>query len=479
MLSIPELVLLVLELASSRTWPALCLLSRTCNEIVQPHIWKTIACHTPLAFRKIQPHIRNNAHHVETLKIDALTQPYVSNLLQELSHFQSFPNLTSLILCDSQVTLDQLSALLAKVSQLKEIDIQRCHLRKHPLEVLAPCKNIESMAFSHRNVLLSPEFDLNNAFSHWKRLKRLSITAYQDTGIGLSARQFEQVIINKSQLDLESLELCAPYWKTETIAGLIMRNSNLKRLVLRNCMFSEQGWTQVLPSLANLQSIALHNEYRRSLDDRLKTFRACPLVQHIELNGFLIYSQQLKALAQDVTALSSLTLTKCSYTADELRHILDLCTGLERLQVHELKGYGTVVTLFKEGPWACGKLKELVFSDIVWTPYGMESGLLLKEALETMWTGLRKLTQLRVLTLRHVHRTDAIGLGIHWFGAPSSLECLCLTGHGSWKKWDIAWIAEHLPRLDVLEYDSKEMYRAQWSWLREKRPDVQLNIAPC
>ncbi|KAF9365870.1 hypothetical protein BGX34_007819 [Mortierella sp. NVP85] len=382
------------------------------------------------------------------------------------------------MLCDSQVTLDQLSALLAKVSQLKEIDIQRCHLRKHPLEVLAPCRNIESMAFSHRNVLLSPEFDPNNAFSHWKRLKRLIITAYQDTGIGNSAQQFEQVI-NKSQLDLESLELCAPYWKTKTIAGLIMRNSNLKRLALKNCIFSEQGWTQVLPSLANLQSIALHNKYKRSLDDRLKTFRACPMVQHIELNGFLIYSQQLKTLAQDVAALSSLTLTNCSYTPDDLRHILDLCKGLVRLQVHELKGYGAIVTLFKEDPWACGKLQELVFSDIIWTAYETKSGFLLKEALETMWTGLRKLTQLRALTLRHVHRTDAIGLGIHWFGAPSSLEKLCLTGHGSWKKWDIAWIAEHLPRLDILEYDSKEMYTAQWSWLQKHRPDVQLNIAQC
>jgi hypothetical protein len=87
---------------------------------------------------------------------------------------------------------------------------------------------------------------------------------------------------------------------------------------------------------------------------------------------------------------------------------------------------------------------------------------------------IRELTQLHVLTLDHGGRRDSIGLGIHWFGAPSSLECLYLAGHGPWIQQGIERVAEHLPRLDVLEYDSNKMDATLLSWLKKSRPDVYM-----
>ncbi|KAK3807906.1 MAG: hypothetical protein J3Q66DRAFT_86139 [Benniella sp.] len=157
-LSIPELVLLVFQQASPWTWPTLCLLSRTCNEIVQPHVWKTVSCNSIGTFRKIFPHIRKHADYVETLRINTLPESSVSDLVREISPIKALPNLTSLSIRHSKIPVYHLSSFLAKLPQLKEIVLQECSLSKNPLEVLAQCKNIESMAFNYGDILLRPEY---------------------------------------------------------------------------------------------------------------------------------------------------------------------------------------------------------------------------------------------------------------------------------------------------------------------------------
>jgi len=438
-------------------------------------MWKTIACHTLAAFRNIQPHIRKHIHHLETLRIDALTTPCVSGLLQELSPIQVLPHVTSLSFRHIRITVEQLSDLLKKLPQLKEIDIRGTVLYKHPLVVLAQCKNIESMALSYEDTLLPEGFDLSTAFSPWKRLRRLSIIIWPETGSDDTLRQFEDVI-RKSQLDLESLELSVPYWGADTITGIIERNSSLKRLVLSDCNLSEQGWTQVLPSLASLQSIAFQCNGVHTMESRMRVLQACPLIQHIDLKGFNISNQHFMVLAETASALTSLTLNNCQFASDGLRLILDQCTELEHLQVHDLTGKGAIKDLFHK-PWACNKLQELVFNNITWSPYDMCFQELVKDSLQMMWTTLRKLNRLRILTMRHINRTDSIGLGIHWLGAPLCLEQLCLTGHGPWKQEELTWIAEKLPWLDELEYNDKEMNTTLQSWLRKNRPDLRL-VAP-
>ena len=472
MLSIPELVLLLVEFALSRTWLTLCLLSRNCNEIVQPHIWKTVVCRPPISFDNVQPYIRKHAHHVETLKIDYLLEPGVEMFLLELSPFQHLPSITSLSLTYIQISVDHLSALLAKSPHLKDIDIRGCILHKHALEILAPCKHIESMAFSHADVIPSEEFDPSTSFSPWPRLRRLIITSYQDTESNLSARQLEEAV-NKSQLDLESLELSTMFWKDDTIAGVIMRNPNLKRLILDGCSPSEQGWKQVLPSLANLRFIGFSNRNTYNFDSRLNAICGCPLIQHIDLQRFHIMYEQSKFLAETATALTSLTLGDCHFGSDGLRHILDKCTGLVRLEVFSIVGTGVARELFRKGPWACSGLQELALNNIVWTKAEMSSRETMKKSLGTMWTTLGKLSRLRVLKLRHKERTDSIGLGIHWFGAPSSFERASLTGHGPWTQQDLVWITENHPRLDELEYVNGLKDESLQSWLRMSRPDVR------
>ncbi|KAK3807905.1 MAG: hypothetical protein J3Q66DRAFT_374627 [Benniella sp.] len=466
--SIPEIVLIMSKQASPWTRLTLCLLSKTCSEIVPPLIWKRVSCNTIDTFKKIKPHIGQRVHCIEALNIDMLPAPFVSSLLQEISPFQVLPNLTSLSIRDTGISLDQLSTLLAKVPQLKDIALERCALPKNPLEVLAQCKNIESMTFGYGNVLLPGGFDLSTAFSPWTRLRRLSIL-WPDSRTAATNRQFDE-ILNRSQLDLESLEWSIPCWQTDIIAGIITRSPNLKRLALNNCDLSESRWIQVLPSLANLQSITFHNAVGgiQPFSNRYRVFQACPLIQHVDLKGFNILHQHFKVLAKTATALTSLTLGECQFPPDGLRQILDQCNGLERLQVHKLTGAGSLKKLFEKGSWACTKLQELRFHNIVWTTNHGEATT--KEYLDTMWKSLSKLSRLRVLTLRHVHRSDSLGLAIHWFGAPSSLENLHLAGHGSWMEEDLEWIAEHLPRLEKLMILRKEMDTVLQSWLYMNRP---------
>ena len=472
MFSIPDIILIVFKQASPWTRLTLCLLSKSCSEIVQPLIWKTVLCNTISTFKKIKPHIGQRVHYIEALNIDLLPAPFVSSLLQEISPFQVLPNLISLSIRDTGISFDQLSELLEKAPQLKDIALERCGLTKNPLEVLSQCKNIESMAFGYGNVLLPGGFDLNTAFSPWTRLRRLSIL-WPASGTAATNRQFDEVF-NRSQLDLESLEWNVPCWQIDIIAGIIARSPNLKRLALNNCDLSESKWVQVLPSLTNLQSITFHNALGgiQPFFNRYRVFQACPLIQHVDLKGFNILHQHFKVLAKTATALTSLTLGECQFPPDGLRHILDQCDGLERLQVHKLTGAGSLRKLFEKGPWACIKLQELEFHNIVWTTNHGEATT--KEYLDTMWKSLSKLSRLRVLKLKHVHRSDSLGLGIHWFGAPSSLENLHLAGHGSWMEEDLEWIAEHLPRLEKLVVVHKEMDTVLQSWLYMNRPGIRL-----
>ena len=475
-MSIPELVLLVFQQASPWTWPTLCLLSRTCNEIVQPHVWKTVSCNTIDTFKKILPHIRKHADYVETLRINTLPESSVSDLVREISPFKALPNLTSLSIRHSKIPLYRLSSLLAKLPQLKEIVLQECSLSKNPLEVLAQCKNIESMAFNYGDILLPEGFDLSTAFSPWTRLRRLGII-WPDSSSDDASRQFQKVL-TYSQLDLESLGWSGPSSRIYTILGVITRCPNLKRLALNNWDLPGHVWTQVRPSLANLRAITFHRAERRlaNFGDRYRVFQACPLTQHVDLKGFRVLPEHFKVLAQTATTLTSLTLSECSFKSDGLRHVLDQCAVLDRLRVHELQGSGSIRRLFQNGPWACTKLQELTLSKISWSGTN-DSDTTVKDYLETMWETLSKLSRLRVLTLCHCRRTDTIGLGIHWFGAPSSLEKLCLTGHVSWTEQDLAWITEHLPWLDELEYSNKEMKSPLQSWLKKNRSDVRMIVS--
>lgn len=473
--SIPELTLLVLKLAPPRTWPTLCLLNWNCAGIVQPYIWKSVACHTLTTVKKIQPHIRQHVHHAESLNLDSLPQPTLSAILQELSSFVCLPNIASLVLCNSKITLNQLSALLAKLPHLKEVDIRGCVLHKHALEVLAQCINLESMAFFHENVFLSQGYNMDTAFAPWTRLRRLSITVPPNAD--LSAYQFEEAI-NRSQLDMEWLELSTPHWKTNTIERIIMRNSKLKRLVLRNCGLAGKGWMVVLPSLTNLEYIAAHDSmgfmFLRTFEKHLRVIQSSPSIQHIVLGGYRIQDHEFKTLAETATALNSLTLTHCTISSQGLRHIIDHCVKLDRLRVQVFHTIGGFKGLFKDGPWPCSELQELELIDISWSQADMASQETMKESLETMWKSLNNLSRLRVLTLRQVNMSRPTTLYLQCFGAHTNLQQLCLTGHGSWTYQELFWIAENFPGLEEFRCNDMEMDTSLWAWMQKNRPDVQL-----
>ena len=452
-LSIPELFLLVLERVPPRTWPTLCLLSKSCAGIVQPHIWKTIAFNTPTAFKKIRPLIRKHGHHIETLDLDSLSQPCISSLLQELSSFRALPNITSLSLCHSQITPDQLSALLAKLPCLKDVDIRGCILHKHALEVLGQCKSVESIVFCQENVLLSPGYKLDTAFSPSTPLKRLGVTIRPNIKLLLAFQQFQETA-SKSQLNLESLELSASFWGLDALS--------------RPC------------SWGSLKSITIQmNTLKKPMELNLEN----PWTQHMDVAGSQITSYEFKPLAHATKALTSLTLDRCESSSNRLRGILDQCLALERLHVHVLEGSQAVWTLFKNGPWACNKLQELVLDRIVWSSGDMRPGDTLQDTLRAMWNALHQLGRLRVLTLKHVHKVDGHGVGMHllgaidWFGVSRRIERLCMTGHGPWTNRNLIWITEHLPLLQEMEYNEEAMDKIQLAWLQERHPDIRLTVA--
>ncbi|KAF9350688.1 hypothetical protein BGX34_001031 [Mortierella sp. NVP85] len=394
---------------------------------------------------KIRPHIHKLIHHVKTLNLDSLPQPSVSGLLQELSAFGQLANITSLSLRHSQITSDQLSVLLAKLPHLKEIDIQGCVLQKHPLEVLASCKNIESMAFSQENVLLSTVHGQENIFNLWARLKRLNVNV-EDAAKHLSVMQIDETI-SRCQLNLESLHMSSTYYELRA---------------------------PTLP-LACLRSVTFHTGNARPFKKHFQLIRACPLIQHIDLAGFRIDDDQLKAIAEASKGLVSLILKRCIYPTSSLRHFLDLCAGLERLNTDGIEGPDGVWGLFKEPSWSCrDKLQELTLR-IVWGLEDMrQPENSLRNIFTAMWNAMDRLSRLRVLALEHVNRTDPFGIGIQWgAGLPRRLEKLCLTGHRSWTREDIVWIAENLEQLDELEYDDKEMDKVYNHWIQKVRPDVR------
>ncbi|KAF9365866.1 hypothetical protein BGX34_007815 [Mortierella sp. NVP85] len=312
------------------------------------------------------------------------------------------------------------------------------------------------MAFSHENTLLPTEHGENNIFDLWTRLRRLSVDIIQGTNQGLSFLQIEDAI-SQCQLNLESLTLSST------------------RLELR---------APALPS-ASLRSVTFHTGIdiytgrTRSFAKHLKLIQASPLIQHIDLKGFRIRNDELKALGGTCKGLTSLVLMSCNYACNGLRYVLDLCASLERLHAHGIEGvYGVsaVWWLFGGASWACrDKLQELVLN-IVWTERDTrQSKEFSGRLLATMWDALNKLSRLRILKLKHVGRSDPFGIGIQWgIKLPRRLERLCLTGHRSWTREDVVWIAENLKQLDELEYVDKEMDKALRFWMQKSRRDMRL-----
>jgi hypothetical protein len=166
------------------------------------------------------------------------------------------------------------------------------------------------MTFTYGYDCLPKGFDLSTAFSPWTRLQRLSIQIVLDTASDSSLQRLGEGI-QRSQLELELLEIYIPLYGT--IEGIIVRNSNPKRLILSCCNISQQGRTQAPPSLASLQSVEFHDSGMNTMESQLRVFQACPLIRHIDLQHLYIPSHQLKVIADTTTALTSLSLTCCTF----------------------------------------------------------------------------------------------------------------------------------------------------------------------
>ncbi|KAF9987247.1 hypothetical protein BGZ65_004517 [Modicella reniformis] len=306
-LSIPELTLLLLNLSPPWSWPTMCLISKSCAHVIQPRIWKVVVCNTPTTFARIQPYFRKQAHLVQILDLASMPQPWISDLLLELSYLQALPNIITLTLRNSKVTTVELSSLLEKLLQLREIDIRDCTLDKHPLEILSPCRKIESMAFTQDEIPLSSEHGPESIFNSWPQLRRLNISRWADHDTIIPTLQLEEVI-RTSRLDLESLELTL--------------------LCLSDCRFSGPVLAHMAASLVFLQSITVRHCALVTTQDLLMVAQSCPSIRHVDLAGFTINDEMFGLFARAASTLVSLVLTDCIFSSAGLKQVPEHCVGL-------------------------------------------------------------------------------------------------------------------------------------------------------
>ncbi|KAG0314459.1 hypothetical protein BGZ99_008130 [Dissophora globulifera] len=478
-LAIPELVSLVANFVPPRSWPAMSQVSKSFLSAAQPLMWKTITCSRSSAFDQIHLFLHKNAHLVYTLDLTALDQGAMWELSQDLP-ISSYPNLTSLSLYDCSFTAEQLTGILGKLPRLRSIDI-RTHqrlqlLNLHPLHILSPWQQLESIAFTQDSVKPPPVQRDTNIFQSWPRLRKLHIASWVLGEVQGSLLLLQDLVLS-SFVDLESLTLETVYgWGGTTLQHMIKNSHRLCSLALMDCDFSGSSLASISSTLSRLVSLKIHFCENISQQDLTCVIQASPYIHCLDISmvplGVGISGQH----AVTHLSLTLLSLTGCVLSFDILKEVVIQCRGLLRLRVETIHGPGSVSTLFEGKPWRCRNLEELVLEGMQWRSHEFKDEELRRKALIAMWSTLAGLKRLRVLTLTHQSSLEIQSKAYGWeqLVALSRLEQLCLMGDGKWRFEDVLCISENFPWLEQLRYLDTEMSTPLWAWLRRNRPDVRL-----
>ncbi|KAF8943800.1 hypothetical protein BGZ47_005060 [Haplosporangium gracile] len=477
-LTIPEVVRIVFKFLPTKDLPQVCLVCNLWSALAQPLLWRQ--------------DIR--------LESDSRIQVFAASVVTHGAWVQSLDFSTKKD--DEQginLTHVDLTNIIPYTPRLRSIDVRDRTMDEHPLIILAPCSQLESIAFSQcqARVLDLGVDDNRDLFSAWPQLKHLRISGTDKERISSASVSLEKALVSSSSLHLETLELdFFWFWCPSTIYHLIRTNAgHLRHLDIATCKFSLLEFEEILAEAPQLESLGLHM-CAYSTESLLRIAKTHPQLKRLSLTDWFEFPiDVVTQVARACPLLEFLELEKCGNMGIAARQFLAHCPRLRTLNLFPLEG-PNVMNLFLGEPWVCQGLEEFRVEAIEYQPDEFPSTEARNRAIKAMWRQLAAQTQLQSLLLQFslpksgakVLHPDGefrnssqdrknrilLGDGLHQLGALKRLKHLGVVGYSMWDFADVEWMARSFPWLELFWYHRDDMTVPQSSWLRTHRPEIEL-----
>ncbi|KAF9139570.1 hypothetical protein BG015_001970 [Linnemannia schmuckeri] len=477
-LTIPELVLTVLKFLPTKNLPQVCLVCNLWSALAQPILWRQ--------------DIR--------LESDFQIQAFATSVITHGAWVQSLDFSTRK---DDEegisLTHIDLTNIIPYTPRLRSIDVRDRTMDEHPLILLAPCSQLESIAFSQcqARILEFGVDDNRDFFSAWPQLKHLRISGTDKECISSASASLEKALVSSKSLHLETLELdFFRFWCPSTIHHLVRTNAgHLRHLDIATCKFSLLEFEKILARATQLESLGLHR-CPYSVECLLRIAETHPQLKRLSLTDWFDFPiDVVTQVARACPLLEFLELEECGDMGIAARQFLAHCPRLRTLSLFPLEG-PNVMNLFLGEPWVCQGLEEFRVEAIEYQPDEFPSAEARNRAIRAMWQQLAAQTRLQSLLLQFslpksgakvLHpdgdfrnspqsKKNRILLddGLHQLGALKRLKHLGVIGYSTWDFADVEWMARSFPWLELFWYHRDDMTVPQWSWLRTHRPEIEL-----
>ncbi|KAF9547212.1 hypothetical protein EC957_008722 [Mortierella hygrophila] len=433
-LTIPELVLTVFNFLYTKDLPQACLVCSLWSALAQPLLWR----------------------HGIRLESDSQIQAFAAPIAICGAWVQSLDfNAKSDGEEDIPLSYIDLSNILRHTPQLRRIDVRERTMDEHPLMALAPCSQLESIAFTqYQDHVLDLGADGNrDIFSAWPQLKHLSISGTDWERPSAAAASLERALVVTKSLHLETINLAFLLsWSPLTVHHLVRTNADhLRHLNLATCHFIPQEFfEEILAGATHLESFGLRECLY--IPERLPQIaQTHPRLKCLSLtDGVGFPADVVIQVARACPLLESLELDSCEDTVIAARQFLAHCPHLRTLILFPLEG-PNVMDLFLGEPWftlpeSGAKVRH---------PDGNNAN-------------------------KSQHKKDRIQHddGFYQLGALKRLKSLGVIGYSVWEFGDVEWMARSFPWLELFWYRRDDMAVPQLSWLCTHRPEIELSPYP-
>lgn len=482
-LTIPELVLTVLKFLYTKDLSQACLVCSLWSALAQPLLWRhSIRLGSDSQFQAFAASVANCGAWVQSL--DFSTKSHDEEGIS-LSHID-------------------LTNILSHTPQLRWIDVRDRRMDEHPLIVLAPCSQLESIAFTQcqYRVLNLGAGGSRDIFSAWPQLKHLSISGTDWEKQSAAATSLEKALMATKSLHLETINLdFFPSWSPLTVHHLVRTNADhLRHLDLATCNFiPHEFFEEILAGATQLESFGLH-KCLHAPERLLRIAQTHPRLKRLSLTDWVEFpTDVVTQVARACPLLESLELDNCGDAVIAARQFLAHCPHLRTLILYPLEG-PNVMNLFLSEPWVCKELVEFRVEGIEYRPDEFKSTEARDGAIKAMWRQLAAQTHMQSLLLQFTlpksgakvlqpdgnnanksqDKKDRIQHedGLYQLGALKRLKDLGVIGYSVWEFADVEWMARSFPWLELFWYHRDDMAVPQSSWLRTHRPEIELSPSP-
>lgn len=476
--TIPELVLTVLKFLYMEDLPQACLVCRLWSALAQPLLWR----------------------HDIRLESDSQIQAFAASVTTCGAWVQSLDFRTRSNEEEFPFSHIDLTNILPHTPQLRWIDVRDRTMDKHPLMVLAPCSQLESIAFTQCEdhfLDLGPDGN-RDIFSVWPQLKHLSISGTDWERQSAAAALLEKALVDTKSLHLETINLDTfPTWSPLTVHHLVRTNADyLRYLDLVNCRFIlHDFFEETLVAATQLESFGLHKCLHATR--RLLQFaQTHPRLKRLSLTDWVHFpTDVMTQVARACPLLESLELDNCGDTVIAARQFLAHCPHLRTLILFPLDG-PNVMDLFLGEPWVCKGIEKFRIKRIDYQPSAFTSTEARDGAIKAMWRQLAAQTHMRSLLLQftlpkygamvlhpdgdsarksqHKKVRNLHDDGLYQLEALKRLKELGVIRYCVWEFADVEWMARSFPCMKRFWYHRDEVSVPQSSWLRFHRPEIWL-----